>query len=972
MSIETTTSVEVTPSSVETTVENAGDLMVSTQHEVCVQPAEELIEVVKKEYSIVGDGLFASVSTEEAPAWLTDIIDSIVDSALLSGFSDYDQLRQDVLSAIDSIDLANNNYVSTIIMNQTIDSVIIAKIDQLNANLDDKFATITKVDLVSVNASNALALSIESVKAEFTEEINARVDEISLAFANADSAIALNITSIESVFGYHAEDILATAGAVTGLQTYVGLDSSNIPNGTGIDATLVTHSQAFTNLANVLSGAPTTASSLVSLRLDSQAYTDGSTTAVENKFSYDSELILGGLYYKSGFGLDASGITQTTDGLTPATAFDSEFWVNAERFVLKSPSFPGVSASFEVTASGIQLSVNHTEATRNNPKGAYNALTTYVSGDLVSYNGSSYVSLVNQTGVTPVDDDINWQLLSAIGNTGIKGDPGSSGTDGTSGTSSRLDIAYSDNDNGIGNLQLPNGLLSTTYTTASSLASNNYIGTNVVTWDSAGSETVVSTLTGDYEWTEMTGPAGANGISNRVDIAYSTLAAGGGTVNFPTGKLSTTYTAATPGAGALYIGTNVVTWISSETEPAVSSVVGDYEWSKFVGDDGATGERGTATLVYAADLGAIATGAVTSGSIAGYWNTVASAALSVEKEGDVLIVTNTSSADGWTHIYEYNGTSWASATAFVVNGNQVVTGTLSAGAIGTGLLLSTSIAGDGDPQFTLDMEGKASFRNIEIKDDAGNVIMNSGGLGGVIPSGNLNSTDLLNANTTATDVGLGNVTDGADVTGSNTALNTVNVSGNLASDVASWAGIGYDLTQDNATELHSSSLTITPTNVSTFISAAAIDTAYIANAAITNALIGNLAVDTVQIADNAVTVPEGFVGTDATLSGGGTAILAVGTANPLNGKVSAVFTANITGLGDFRGSVEIMVDGVSETTIFGFASTATLTSFRIPLSFNLITSSFTGSKTFTVTATHTLYGSFTVSDCLLTLTGMKK
>lgn len=53
---------------------------------------------------------------------------------------------------------------------------------------------------------------------------------------------------------------------------------------------------------------------------------------VDTNFRYDTETIINNTYYKSGFGLR----TYNTggDGITPETAYDSEFWVNADSFVL--------------------------------------------------------------------------------------------------------------------------------------------------------------------------------------------------------------------------------------------------------------------------------------------------------------------------------------------------------------------------------------------------------------------------------------------------------------------------------------------------------------------------------------------------------------------------------------------------------------------------------------------------------------
>jgi hypothetical protein len=66
------------------------------------------------------------------------------------------------------------------------------------------------------------------------------------------------------------------------------------------------------------------------------------------------------------------------------------------------------------------------------PSGAYNALTAYVVGDSVSYNGSSYVALTSTTGNLPTNTTY-WQLLASIGNTGATGATGSTGATGATG-----------------------------------------------------------------------------------------------------------------------------------------------------------------------------------------------------------------------------------------------------------------------------------------------------------------------------------------------------------------------------------------------------------------------------------------------------------------------------------------------------------------------------------------------------------
>ena len=62
------------------TVETVVNDTVTENNSYEITPVESvsIVEGVKREYSIVGDGLYASISTDEAPEWLTAIIDNLV------------------------------------------------------------------------------------------------------------------------------------------------------------------------------------------------------------------------------------------------------------------------------------------------------------------------------------------------------------------------------------------------------------------------------------------------------------------------------------------------------------------------------------------------------------------------------------------------------------------------------------------------------------------------------------------------------------------------------------------------------------------------------------------------------------------------------------------------------------------------------------------------------------------------------
>lgn len=789
MSTNITTTVDIDLDTVEVTNSSTLDQVTTTcTADVDISETTSLVEGYKKEYSIVGDGLYASLSTDEAPLWLTSLIDSVVNASIANGMTDYDLLVQDVRNAIDTIDVAKNTYVQEIDVSAIADGIVTSKLETLNATYGETFATKADLTTAVAAAEYTIAQDISDLSVGFGEDLTSRITAVQTAFADADSALSDDITALETVFEDQEANLSALAEATSGLQTYIGLTSGGEPDGTGIlselavlqkqaDGTIDTYTGTHELLENDMDGDPDTTgmlfdqwpyalwvpmsgttdpvattreayegivasqydiephtvyhnttadtyweyhpitaggweeitaseytsrlttvrdlhigdsyiryeydggqknyieaykfiktvadttapystdpegygwavvtdtaaqaayvaalnayaladgkisqfyawyspddlppqdqvinentadeytipgasfmhwldrgvllslvdnhhpsavfmnnvnatganenlgsdfrewafslapngysyfdfnqdgtwnatdllaiidvynsvynlyydpygyyahweevvrpslmqqpwftdeflttgwdvntnvstgdivnaynsdtrdytlftyngsaweqsgpegiisqstyfidlkneviapdggygNSLAALKLDSEAYADSEGVRVENKFGYNSDIILNGQYYKSGFGLDASGITSQTGDGTEGNAFDSEFWINAERFVLKSPTYPGVSASFTVTDSGLYLSTDYTEATRNEPKGEYSSLNTYYKGDVVTYNNSSFTALKTVTNITPSSDGINWQLLAAQG-----------------------------------------------------------------------------------------------------------------------------------------------------------------------------------------------------------------------------------------------------------------------------------------------------------------------------------------------------------------------------------------------------------------------------------------------------------------------------------------------------------------------------------------------------------------------------
>jgi hypothetical protein len=102
--------------------------------------------------------------------------------------------------------------------------------------------------------------------------------------------------------------------------------------------------------------------------------------------------------------------------------------------------------------------------------------------------------------------------------------------EGTNGLSSRVDFAYGNTATGAGDTQFPTGTYEgNNYAPATSHINNKYLGTDVVSWDSGGTEPSPSQLIGTYEWSRMTGEDGSDG-GNGQDAILVSLSNGSHTI----------------------------------------------------------------------------------------------------------------------------------------------------------------------------------------------------------------------------------------------------------------------------------------------------------------------------------------------------------------------------------------------------------------------------------------------------------
>jgi hypothetical protein len=234
MSTKTTPITQVELDTTEVTYSPSTDVVSSNLHDVTFKEIDSVVEGYKAEYSIVGDGLYASISADDAPQWLTEIIDSVVKLAVDRGMINYDLLVQDVRNAIDSIDVAKNQYVEKINIDATIDSVIASRLTTLNATYEATYATKVGLTTAVATSESALLQEINDLRASLNDSIDSRITSTTTAYTTADEALASDITALTTIFTNQEESVQATAEAITSLQTYIGLTSDYNPTGEGL------------------------------------------------------------------------------------------------------------------------------------------------------------------------------------------------------------------------------------------------------------------------------------------------------------------------------------------------------------------------------------------------------------------------------------------------------------------------------------------------------------------------------------------------------------------------------------------------------------------------------------------------------------------------------------------------------------------------------------------------------------------
>lgn len=226
--------IEHTNISTDITKEGTTIEMPSSVKSVDIEEAQSLLEVTKKEYSIVGDGLYASVSADDAPQWLLSIIDAVLTARLDSSLSNLNNAITSINNALDSIDIAENQYQELINIEATIEGIISTRLSSINATVDNNTATIAELETTKTTPEEAVAIAAERITSELNNgAIKSAITHLNAAISTLDESTATSITTLNSVLADQNGDIIASANAVTTLNTQVGI-TDGVPDGTGL------------------------------------------------------------------------------------------------------------------------------------------------------------------------------------------------------------------------------------------------------------------------------------------------------------------------------------------------------------------------------------------------------------------------------------------------------------------------------------------------------------------------------------------------------------------------------------------------------------------------------------------------------------------------------------------------------------------------------------------------------------------
>lgn len=228
---------------VEITNENGIEVIVSDASiEADVVNLNELdIRVSKKEYTIVGDSIYIPKLYDDAPEWMKNLVQIVVDVSLETGNVDLINQLNSVLSEFATQYVPLNQYTKSILDLSNEDTRMNAVIETLNSNYNDGIseanAQIIELQLTKASKTEVVAQVLQTISAELQNgesDLGAVVARLDQAIADESSARAMSfetvMASMESLDG----TVSGEASATSNLYAYVGYERGGSPTGTGL------------------------------------------------------------------------------------------------------------------------------------------------------------------------------------------------------------------------------------------------------------------------------------------------------------------------------------------------------------------------------------------------------------------------------------------------------------------------------------------------------------------------------------------------------------------------------------------------------------------------------------------------------------------------------------------------------------------------------------------------------------------
>lgn len=332
--------IEVETQTTEVGIINNVEVISAGQVEVETVDLSDLdITVAKKEYVITGDDIYIPMLYDDAPQWMKDLVQVVVDVSISSGNQSLINNMNAILQNFAVSYVPLNQYTQTILDLGDEDTRINALIETLNSNFNDGLSTanaqIISLQLTKASKDEVVAQVIQTIAAQLadgTSNIGSTIGRIDQAIANETSARALSLQTLTASLEDTNLDVTANAEVIQNALAYVGIDEAGASTGTGLSAYLEDSNGniggADSQLAN-------------SIRVTAEG--------VESKFAYNSLLNINGVYKKSGFGLTTNYISGSGTQIDP---YVSEFWIDASRFKFTNSNVTGSVAPFTIDASG--------------------------------------------------------------------------------------------------------------------------------------------------------------------------------------------------------------------------------------------------------------------------------------------------------------------------------------------------------------------------------------------------------------------------------------------------------------------------------------------------------------------------------------------------------------------------------------------------------------------------------------------